>query len=110
MFLYVVRSDAKLLEHKLNITLVPWILELNSIKEKCKVRLSLKEDIDVDKLLDLIDKGFPVSRSAIYERYGVPAPKDEKDVFVKPDMGVAFSSEKLSLNFSNNYENLFGDL
>ncbi len=109
MFLYVVRSDSKLLEHKLNITLIPWILELNSVQGECRIKFNLKDDIELDKLLDLIDKGFPVSKSAIYERYGVPEPEDEKDVFIKPDMGMAFS-DRLKLNFSNSYQDLFEGL
>ena len=110
MFLYVVRSDAKLLEHKLNITLIPWILELNAVKGECKITLTFKEDLELDKLLQLIDKGFPISRTALYERYGVPKPADEEDVFVKPDMGISFSSERLKLNFSNSYKDIFEGL
>jgi len=108
MFLYVVRSDAKLLEHKLNISLIPWILELNSVKGECSINLSLKEDIELDKLLELLDKGFPVSMSAVYERYGVPKPESKEDVFVKQDMGISFSDK---LNFSlGNYQEIFEGL
>ena len=109
MFLYVVRSDAKLLEHKLNITLIPWILELASVQGECKIRLSLREDIELDKLLDLMDRGFPVSKRAVYERYNVPAPEDEEDAFIKPDIGVSFS-DSIKLNFSNSYRDLFEGL
>lgn len=106
MFLYVVRSDAKLLEHKLNISLIPWILELNSVEGRCRINLSLREDIEFEKLLGLIDRGFPVSRHAIYERYHVPRPEDEEDAFVKPGTDVTFSSEKLNFSFSNIFEGL----
>ena len=110
IFLYIVKSDAKLIEHKLNITLIPWILELNSVKGECRIRLTFKEELELDKLIQLIDRGFPVSKTALYERYGVPKPADEKDVFVKPDIGIAFSNEKLRLNFSNSFNEIFEGL
>jgi len=111
MFLYVVKSDAKLLEHKLNITLIPWILELNGIQGECRIRFTFREEIEIDKLLGLIDRGFPVSKTALYERYGVPKPVDERDTFIKPDIGITFSNpERLRLNFSNAYEDIFEGL
>ena len=111
MFLYVVKSDAKLLEHKLNITLIPWILELNGVQGKCRISFTFKEELEFDKLVQLIDRGFPVSKTALYERYGVPKPADEKDTFIKPDIGMAFSNpEKLRLSFSNAYEDIFEGL
>jgi len=110
IFLYIVKSDAKLIEHKLNITLIPWILQLNSVQGECRIRFIFKEELEFDKLVELIDRGLPVSKTALYERYGIPAPADEEDVFVKPDIGVSFSEEKLRLSFSNSFEDIFEQL
>ena len=114
MFLYIVKSDSKWLEHKLNITLIRWILELNSVEGRAKIRYTFKEDLELDKVLALIDRGFPVSKNALYERYGAPKPTSEEDVFVKPDyQGMMFRDkpkEEISFNFSNPIEDLFKGL
>jgi phage gp29-like protein len=114
VFLYVVKSDAKWLEHKLNITLVRWILELNSIEGDAKIRFTFKEDLELDKVIDLIDRGFPVSKTALYERYGVPKPTSEEDAFVKPNLqGMVFRDtpkEEITFNFSNPIEDIFRGL
>jgi phage gp29-like protein len=114
VFLYIVKSDAKWLEHKLNITLIRWILELNSIEGDAKIRFTFKEDIELDKVIALIDRGFPVSKTALYERYGVPKPTSEEDAFVKPDLQeMVFGDkpkEEITFNFSNPVEDLFKGL
>jgi len=114
MFLYIVKSDAKWLEHKLNITLVKWILELNAVEGSTKIRFNFKGDLELDKVLALIDRGFPVSKTALYERYGVPKPTSEEDVFIKPDLqGITFRDkhrEEITINLSNPFEDLFEGL
>jgi phage gp29-like protein len=114
VFLYIVKSDAKWLEHKLNITLIRWILELNSVSGDAKIRFTFKEDLELDKVIALIDRGFPVSKTALYERYGVPKPTSEEDAFVKPDLqGMVFGDkpkEEITFNFSNPVEDIFRGL
>ena len=114
VFLYIVKSDAKWLEHKLNVTLVKWILELNAVEGSAKIRFNFKEDLELDKVLALIDRGFPVSKTALYERYGVPKPTSEEDSFIKPDFqGITFrdrAKEEITINLSNPVEDIFGEL
>ena len=40
------------------------------------------EPISLEKLIDLMDRKFPISRRALYARYGVPEPSDDDDAFV----------------------------
>ena len=114
MFLYIVKSDAKWLEHKLNITLIKWILELNAVEGSAKIRFTFREDLEIDKVLALIDRGFPVSKSSLYGRYGVPKPTSEEDAFIKPDLqGITFRDkpkEEITINLSNPVEDLFEGL
>lgn len=113
-FLSIVKSNAKWLEHKLNITLIRWILELNAVEGSAKIRFNFKEDLELDKVLALIDRGFPVSKTALYERYGVPKPTSEEDAFIKPDFqGITFRDkpkEEITINLSNPVEDIFGGL
>ena len=40
---------------------------------------------------DAIDRGVPVSLSAMYRKYHLAKPEDEKDVFVKQQSDLGFS-------------------
>ncbi|WP_318713553.1 DUF935 family protein [Treponema sp.] len=44
-----------------------------------------------DMVRDAIDRGVPVSLSAMYRKYHLAKPEDEKDVFVKQQAGFGFS-------------------
>jgi hypothetical protein len=102
------------LELKLNLTIVRWILELNSVSGDAKIKFTFKEDLELDKVIALIYRGFPVSKTALYECYGVPKPASEEDAFVKPDLqGMVFGDkpkEELTFNFSNPVEGIFRGL
>lgn len=39
---------------------------------------------------DAIDRGFPVSKSTLYDEYAIPQPKDEQDSFVKTAQSPVF--------------------
>ena len=77
---------AKELEETLNSTLMRWITELNFGKEAPQPLLSieLEEVADWEKVRQAISLGVPVSLKALYTRYHIPEPKDEKDTFVNP--------------------------
>ena len=54
-----------------------------------QIRFDLDEHTTWEELMQAIDRGIPVSKQALYTRYGVPEPGGEEDVFVKhPQSGM----------------------
>jgi phage gp29-like protein len=66
---------------------VDWVVELNfgTDEAKPRVEFDLADYASWEEVRDAIDRNVPVSRSALYERYGLPEPADEDDSFVKPE-------------------------
>lgn len=77
-------GDAKQLAYTLNKTLIAWMVELNFGTDAPKP--SLEFDIDDyaswDIVKDAIDRGVPVSQSALYAKYNIPKPANDKDIFI----------------------------
>lgn len=46
-----------------------------------------------DVIRDAVDRGIPVSLSALYKKIHLPKPSDGKDAFVKPQQGFGFSDD-----------------
>jgi hypothetical protein len=48
-------------------------------------------------LMSALDRGVPVSRSALYDQYKLPRPVDEADAFVKPAGAAPIAADDLAL-------------
>jgi len=66
--------------------LVDWIVELNvgPGSPVPHVAFDLDDYASWAAVIEAIDRGVPISLSALYERYALPKPKDATDSFVKP--------------------------
>lgn len=66
--------------------LISYVVELNFGPDETEpqIRFDLDEHTTWEELMQAIDRGIPVSKQALYTRYGVPEPGGEEDVFVKP--------------------------
>lgn len=67
--------------------MVDWVVELNYGPEEVapRARFDLADYASWEMVCDAMDRSVPVSRSALYDRYGLPEPGDPDDSFVKPD-------------------------
>ena len=79
---------AKELEETLNKTLISWLVELNFGKdvEPPKLVLETEELTDWEVVQKAISLGVPVSKKALYSKYGIPEPQSEEDTFVYPKL------------------------
>ena len=76
------RADAKELAWTLNKTLIDWIVRLNFGEDSpVRVEFVFDDTAGWDVVRDAIDRGLEVSRSALYERFGIPKPKSAEDAF-----------------------------
>ncbi|MBI3584208.1 MAG: DUF935 family protein [Nitrospinae bacterium] len=77
-------GDARQINYTLNKTLIAWITELNfgSDVPKPILEYDLDEYASWEIVKDAIDRGVEVSKSALYTKYNIPKPADDKDVFV----------------------------
>lgn len=80
------KGDAKALGPTLQ-TLIDWMVELNFGPEEPSPwgEFDLSDYASFEEVMSAIERGVPVSRSQLYDRYGLPKPKDEGDAFVKPE-------------------------
>jgi len=81
-------KDGKALERILNETLIKWIVELNyGVNAPIpKLEFDYFEIPEWEVIKDAIDRGFPISKKALYSLYNLPEPEDENDVFVMPKL------------------------
>jgi hypothetical protein len=65
---------------------IDWVVELNFGPGEIvpKLTFDLDDHASWAEVCLAIDHGVPVSRSAFYDRYGMPEPADEDDSFTKP--------------------------
>jgi phage gp29-like protein len=66
--------------------LVDWIVELNFGTQVVspRIQFDFREPASWQQLVEAVDRNIPVSKSAIYERYGIPEPVNAEDEFIKP--------------------------
>jgi len=78
--------------------LVDWVVVLNFGPEEVspQVEFDLKEKATWQQVMEALDRGVPVSRDAIYGRYGIPEPVSEEDAFVRNAGATAISGIALA--------------
>lgn len=78
-------SLAAELTETLNSSIVKWIVELNFGEGFELPVIVLDKEIKAafGDVMTAIDKGVEVSKSALYNDYGLPKPQDDNDIFVK---------------------------
>lgn len=78
------RSDARALAHTIQETLIDWIVELNwgTDAPRPVFEFELEDYANWEIVKGAIERGVPVSRDDLYNRYGIPRPKSEDDSFV----------------------------
>ncbi|MBI4691709.1 MAG: DUF935 family protein [Nitrospirae bacterium] len=77
-------GDAKQLAYTLNKTLIAWIVELNygADAPKSILEFDTNDYASWEMMVDALDRGIPVSANALYIKYNIPKPADDKDVFI----------------------------
>jgi phage gp29-like protein len=78
--------------------LLDWMVELNFGQgtPAPRIEFDLEDYATFSDVTEAIDRGVPVSREALYSRYGLPRPSDAEDSFEKPAApapGLAFADE-----------------
>ena len=65
---------------------IDWIVELNYGPDEPapKIQFDLDDYASWDQVRDAIDRSIPVSKQALYSRYGLPEPEDDADAYIKP--------------------------
>ena len=65
---------------------VDWFVELNYGPGETSplVTFDLDDYATWQMICDALDRGVPLSANALYDRYGLPRPKDESDTFTAP--------------------------
>jgi len=63
---------------------IDWAVELNGYTDIVSpvIKVETEKEASFDQLMKAIEKGIPVSKKAMYSRYGIPEPKDGEDTFV----------------------------
>jgi phage gp29-like protein len=75
--------------------LVDWIVELNvgPGAPVPRVAFDLADYADWKAVVEAIDRGIPVSLSALYSRYALPKPADEDDQYIAPQKGSPIGTD-----------------
>ena len=68
-------------------TIIDWAVELNAYTGITPPLAEVDTDrkASFDEVIKAIDRGVAVSNDALYDRYGLPRPRDDDDVFTKPE-------------------------
>ena len=106
----IVDADARNLAETINRTLIPWLVELNFGPDAPVPRFEfdLSEETPWERVREAMDRGVPLSKKALYERYGLPEPEDDQDTFLSPKAGgMVFSDRK---EFAEGDPDFFGQL
>ena len=78
--------------------MVDWVVELNYGPGQASPRVSfdLDDHATWEEVCAAIDRKVPVSRAALYDRYGLPEPAGDDDAFIAPDSAPAMGGFGLS--------------
>ena len=81
--------------------IINWAIELNQFD--CAVPPAAEVDTErkasFDEVMKAIDHGVAVSSDSLYDRYGLPKPRDEEDTFIKQEpAGLTLSDSNKPIN------------
>jgi phage gp29-like protein len=100
VFLATAKLTARELSSVLQ-SIIDWTVELNfgSSEIAPSVTFDLADHATFEELMAAIEHGVPVSKSSLYDRYGLPEPEDDTDAFMStrpaaPAFGLADSEVK----------------
>jgi phage gp29-like protein len=81
--------------------IINWAVELNGYGNVVPplAEVDTERKASFDQVIKAIETGIAVSRDAMYDRYGLPKPRDEEDTFIKE------TPASLALSDSNKSEN-----
>jgi phage gp29-like protein len=81
--------------------IINWAVELNGYVNVVPplAEVDTERKASFDQVMKAIEQGVAVSRDAMYDRYGLPRPRDEEDTFIKK------TPSSLALSDSNKTEN-----
>jgi phage gp29-like protein len=81
--------------------IINWAVELNGFGNVVPplAEVDTERKASFDQVIKAIETGIPVSRDAMYDRYGLPRPRDEEDTLIKE------TPASLALSDSNKSEN-----
>jgi phage gp29-like protein len=74
--------------------IINWAVELNGFENAVPplAEVDTERRASFDELMRAVDHGVEVSKDALYNRYGLPRPRDEADIFKKQEpAGLALS-------------------
>jgi phage gp29-like protein len=77
--------------------IINWAVELNGYTNITPptAEVDAKRRAAFDQVMAVIDHGVAISLDALYDRYGLPRPRDEDDAFTKPEQtGFTLSEGK----------------
>jgi len=64
--------------------IINWAFELNSFSgTPPSAEVDTERHASFEQLMKAIEQGIPISNDALYNRYGLPKPKDEEDSYIK---------------------------
>ena len=102
----ICRGDASALGSLLQV-LIGWMVEVNFGVGGPAPQgyFDIKSRASLQEVLSAVSVGVPVSKRLLYDRYGLPEPADDDDVFIKPagpapgDFGLQLSDSKKKPRF-----------
>ncbi len=65
--------------------IINWVIELNGFTHAVPplAEIDTERKASFAEVMSAVDHGVPVSRAALYDRYGLPKPRDDEDAFKK---------------------------
>lgn len=91
----LIRNDSRALAYTIQ-KLIDWTVMLNYSGAKApQFGFDTKQGATFEQVLSAIDRGIPVSKSALYTQYGLPQPEDEADTFTPSPAAIPGASLSL---------------
>ncbi len=80
----IVRDDARALSETINKSLIRSLVDLNFgvQNEYPHLVFDTAKKASFEEILQAVDRGVPISLSALYEHHALPKPKDDADIFL----------------------------
>lgn len=95
-------NDARALSYTLN-KLIRMAVDVNfgPQKEYPEFAFDTEDYASYAEVMQAYNAGIPISRNAMYSRYGLPKPLDEDDTLEPPSQGIGFGAMGSAFNFAD---------